>query len=120
MEFKEMVSGITLGELVAFILAVSAAVVAIAKAIEVVAKRIKKVHPCEERMKMLDNDKRHLESIDEILVELKNANKEQIKANGVMFRGISALINHELSGNDVDILRNARDEMQDFLTKKEG
>lgn len=118
MTLQEMISGITVGEFVGWLLAIAAAIVAIAKAIEVIARTVRKHRPCEERLQMLANDKKHLESIDKVLVELKNANQEQAKANGVMFRGVLALMNHELSGNDVEVLRVARDEMNDYLTKK--
>lgn len=119
MTLQQMISSVTIGEFVGWILAIAAGIVAIAKAIEVIRNHKKeKEPPCDARLRMLDNDKRHIERIDEVLVELKNANNEQARANGVMFRGVLALMNHELSGNDVEILRTARDEMNDFLTKK--
>lgn len=108
-----MIGQITVGELVAWLLAIAAAIVALEKAWTVIAThKTKRTPPCAERLKMLDNDKKHLEKIDQVL-------DRQAESNGVMFRALAALINHQLSGNDVEVLRKARDEIQDFLTRKD-
>ena len=47
---------------------------------------------------------------------LDEAMRDQQDAQAVMFRGLLSLINHQLSGNGVDKLRDARDEIQKYLT----
>lgn len=59
--------------------------------------------------RMLDNDNRRINRHDK---ELDHANTFQ----GVMCRVMLAQLNHELSGNDVAKLKEARDELNVYLT----
>lgn len=99
---------ITLGEAWGWLLAAAAAIVALSKAWDVIAARFKPMKNVKERITSieakLDVDKKRLDSQD--------------KANAVIFRALYAQINHELSGNGVEILRKARDEIQDYLTER--
>lgn len=99
---------ITLGEAWAWILAAAAAIVALSKAWDVILKKIKPRKDTEKR----------LETIERLLANDKKRLDEQDKANAVVFRALYAQINHELSGNGVEILRKSRDEIQNYLTNK--
>lgn len=61
--------------------------------------------------RMLDNDNRRIKRNTE---QLEDANKFQ----GVMCRVMLAQLNHELSGNDISHLKESRDELNDYLTKR--
>ncbi|MBO7309501.1 MAG: hypothetical protein J6V38_07720 [Kiritimatiellae bacterium] len=99
---------ITLADAWAWILAAAAAIVALSKAWDVIARKLKPQREISDRLKtietMLASDKRRLD--------------EQDKANGVIFRALYAQINHELSGNGDQILRDSRDEIQKYLTTR--
>lgn len=99
---------ITLADAWAWVLAAAAAIVALSKAWDVIARKLKPQREISDRLKtieaMLASDKRRLD--------------EQDKANGVIFRALYAQINHELSGNGDQILRDSRDEIQQYLTNR--
>lgn len=99
---------ITLADAWAWVLAAAAAIVALSKAWDVITQRRKPQHEITNELKeirsMLASDKRRLD--------------EQDKANGVIFRALYAQINHELSGNGDQILRDSRDEIQKYLTNR--
>lgn len=61
--------------------------------------------------RMLDNDNRRIKHNTE---QLEDAHKFQ----GVMCRVMLAQLNHELSGNDIAHLKEARTELNDYLTKR--
>lgn len=104
----EQLANITVGDVWAWLLAVAAAIVTLSKVWDIVAARLKPQKDLKEQVqeheKMLRRDKERLE--------------QQDRANGVIFRALYAQINHELSGNGNDILRQSRDEIQDYLTKR--
>ena len=59
----------------------------------------------------IDNDNRRLKA-------LESDQEESKKFEGVMCRVMLAQLNHELSGNDVAKLKEARDELNEYLTKR--
>ncbi len=61
--------------------------------------------------RMLDNDNRRIKHNAE---QLEDAHKFQ----GVMCRVMLAQLNHELSGNDISHLKESRDELNEYLTKR--
>lgn len=98
----------------AWVIAAAAGIAAIAKAVEVlkgifghgkITDKIKK------HDQLLDNDNRRLAAIEASVKNLQ-------KAQAVQCQGMLSLINHQLSGNDVDKLREARDKLTDFLTTR--
>lgn len=99
---------ITLGQAWAWLLAAAAAVVTLSKVWDIILCRLKPGKDLrkavERNTEKLSRDKEHLDELD--------------SANTVVFRALYALINHEISGNGDDILRKARDELQDYLTKR--
>lgn len=99
---------ITIGKAFAWLVSVAGTIVALSKAWDVIAKKIKPHQ---------DTGKR-LETIERLLATDKKRLDEQDKANAVIFRALYAQINHELSGNGDEILRNSRDEIQNYLTNR--
>lgn len=99
---------ITLGQVWAWVLAGAAALVTISKAIDIIVAKLK---PQRDIQKRLDEIDRKL-NVDKDRLDM------QEKANGVIFRALYAQINHELSGNGDQILRDSRDEINDYLTKR--
>lgn len=106
----------TPASLFAGILAVCAGISCIAAAVGWVIKGInaakrpraeieKRIELCEkaieEHNRFFLNDKRRLESIED--------------GNRVTQKAILALLSHGIDGNDVDAMRSARDELQDYL-----
>lgn len=104
------VANITLGQAWEWILALAAAIYALAKAYEVIKGARRKL-PCQTNSEDLRQIHRSLQRDKERL-------DQQEVANGVMFRAQLAQINHMLTGNGNDKLRETRDEIQDFLTKR--
>ncbi len=106
----------TPASLMAGILAVCAGISCIAAAVGWVIKGINaakrpreeienRISACEkaieEHNRFFDNDKHRLESIED--------------GNRVTQKAILALLSHGIDGNDMDAMRTARDELQDFL-----
>lgn len=56
-----------------------------------------------------------LKSIDERLKKLEKANISQDKYVNAMCETMLALLDHNITGNSIDKLQKARQEMQDFL-----
>ncbi len=102
-----VLENITLGQALTWLLAACTAVVTLSKVWDIIAARFKPGRnlrrTVEANSQKLDRDKERLD--------------EQERANAVVFRALYALINHEISGNGDDILRRARDEIQDYLTQ---
>ena len=61
--------------------------------------------------KMLANDKRHMEEIDERLDGLK-------KESSMMLRGVRALLSHEINGNSDEKLEVSYKAIDDYLISK--
>lgn len=99
---------ITLGQVWAWLLAAAAAIVTLSKVVDIISARLK---PNKELAKKIEAHDRMLKSDKERL-------DNQEKANAVIFRALYAQINHEISGNGDEILRKARDEIQDYLTNR--
>lgn len=106
---------VTLANAWGWILSAAAAIVALAKAWEIVRKAL---NPSADLRDMLNKHDNQLKADFDRLNALEQEMKESRKAEAVMCRALFAQINHELSGNDVEILRQSRDEMQDFLIKR--
>ena len=109
----------TVGQLIGGFLAVCAGLSCIALAISWIAKGWNKVREPEKKQneritalerrvakhdEFLDRDKERLEAIEE--------------GNRVTQRAILALLAHGIDGNDIDALRAAKTELQDYLIKR--
>lgn len=109
----------TPGQLITLILGVCAAITAVGGAVAWIAKGVSKAREPEKRQderitalerrvakhdEFLDRDKERLEAIEE--------------GNRVTQRAILALLAHGIDGNDIDALRAAKTELQDYLIKR--
>lgn len=63
--------------------------------------------------KMLSNDKRRLEDMDERLATLK-------AESAMMLKGVRALLSHEINGNSDDKLKESYDNIDNYLINKGG
>lgn len=106
----EQISGITVVELVAWIIAAAGGLYTVIKLIDLLISKRKK-YPCDERMTMLTNDKIRLDKLDSFKTE-------QTKANAVILRSINALINHEITGNSIEKMKEVQAEISDFLISR--
>ena len=105
---------ITLAEAWAWLLAAAAAVVTLSKVWDLFMVKLKPGrdlrnariarHAVAANTDKLDRDKKRLDELD--------------KANTVIFQALYALINHEISGNGDDVLRDARDKLQEYLANR--
>lgn len=99
------IANATLSSAVGWILASCAGFITVVKAVELLRRIFG-------RGRLAREMSEHAQS----LRDLDKALRDQQDAQTVMFRGILSLINHQLSGNGVDKLRDARDEIQNYLT----
>lgn len=110
-----MMDNVTLADAWGWLLAAAAAVVALSKAWDVIWAKLKPGrdlrNQVQKHSEMLNRDKGRLESLEHSIQKLD-------EANGVLFRAMFAQINHEISGNGNDILRQSRDELQNYLTNR--
>lgn len=106
---------ITLEQAWGWLLAGAAAIVALAKAWEIVSSHL---HPEKELAEKMESVEDKLDRDNRRIAALEESQKDTERGVGVILRSMMALINHELSGNDVEHLRNVRDEIQDYLTNR--
>ena len=93
-------------------LIVAAALVAFALAILALIDRIKKTREPKDKLAQwqqetddkLQNDKKRLDSLE--------------KGQGVMLRGINAIISHEINGNSTEKLTKSQQEIMDYLINR--
>ena len=91
---------------------IAAAIAWIVKAVKAAKQPAKKVderlsaleHKVEEHENYFDNDKKRLEEMEQ--------------GNKVTQRAILALLSHGIDGNDIDAMKAAKKELQDFLIGK--
>ena len=98
-----------------WLMGAAAAIVALSNAWKILAKYL---HPeadlrekIEKHEEMLENDNRRLKQLEKQLA----ADEE---FDGVMSIVMFAMLNHMLSGNDVDKLKSARDELQKYMARR--
>lgn len=104
---------ITISEAWGWVIAAAAAIVALSQAYKVIKAAITRpeIDMVHKHAEQLARDNRRLQALEDAQEDAKHC-------NAVQLRSIQALINHELSGNDVDHLRSARDEINDYLTNR--
>lgn len=108
-------TNITLADAWAWILAGAAAIAALSKAWEIISKHLHPEADLRDTIKQLSthisNDERRLKSLEE--------DQEKARAfESVICEVMLAQLNHELSGNDVTRLKDARDKLQTFLANR--
>ena len=99
---------ITLAEAWAWLLAAAAAIVTLSKVWDLLMAKLKPGRDLRNTVPAttakLDPDKKRLDEMD--------------TANTVLFQALYALIHHEISGNGDDVLRDARDKLQEYLANR--
>lgn len=110
-----MLENITVGEAWGYLLAAASALVLLGKAWDFIVARMKpnkdlRKH-VEEHDRMLANDKRRLDEQAQAIQELK-------ASDGLVLRSMLALIQHQLDGNGVDMLKRTRDDINRYLTER--
>ena len=110
------IGDVTISAALAWIIGAFGALAVIYKGIEIIKAIFgKSKSKVEEKLKkhdeLLDNDNRRLK-------EIETALKNQQSGQAVICQGMLSLVNHQLSGNDVDKLREARDKLLTFLTER--
>lgn len=72
-------------------------------------KEIKK--PTDDKNKMILEHEKKLKDDDERLKEIETTDK-------LILQSLLVIINHDITGNGIDQLKNARDEIQEYLINK--
>ena len=101
------IGDVTISEAVAWVIAAAVAIAAIFKAVEILKNLLG-------HGKINSDIKRHEQALAKISADVEKLKRSQ----SVQCKGQLALINHQLSGNDVEKLRDARDELLRFLTEE--
>ena len=116
----------TTAELVSMILGVCAAIVTISAAIGVLAKAIDKAKQPEAKQnarleaieKRLDDIDKTLTKHGEFLTNDDNRFKAIEKSNKITQASLLALLKHALNGNDINSLRDAEKNLEEYLLEK--
>lgn len=109
----------TPGQLITLFLGICAAITAVGSAVAWIAKGVSKARAPEKRQDERITDlERRVAKHDEFLDRDKER-LEMIEAGSrVTQRAILALLAHGIDGNDIDALRAAKSELQDYLIKR--
>ena len=106
------IGDVTISTALAWLIGSAAGLVTLSKAIELIKSLFVKAKggdTLKHHAEMLDRDNKRLQTLEDDA-------KKRDAAEGVMFRGILSIINHELTGNGDETLRQSRDEINKFLT----
>lgn len=108
-------------EVLSLLLWLCGAIVSISAAVTVIVKVIQKAkepeHNQDERITSLEKKVERFEQL------FDNDNKRLIeleRGNRIMQQSMLALLSHALNGNDVDSLKKAKDNLQNYLIDKES
>ena len=108
------IGSVTISAAVTWIIAVCAAIATVFKAVEILRGLSGKTKIAER----LSKHDELIENANRRLVKLEECTEEQQEAQAVMFRAILSQINHALTGNGNEKLKEARDEIQAYLTNR--
>lgn len=108
-------------ELYTFLMAMCGVIISMSAAVAVIVRVIHKVkQPEVSQNKRIDELEKEVEKFKQLF---DNDNKRLIeleKGNRIMQQSMLALLSHALNGNDVDSLKKAKDNLQNYLIDKEG
>ncbi len=79
---------------------------------------VKMFNPLKEMQKKVSDHDSKLQKDYEHLNELDDAIKDIEKSNRVMCKSLLALLNHEITGNGIDKLKEQREVLEQFLIDK--
>lgn len=115
----EQVYQFTLADIYHIIMAMCGGIVSVAAAIGVIVAIVKKVKtPNQLQNERLDGLEDKLKKHDELLSNDNTRLKNIESSNRVTQRALLALLTHGIDGNDVDSMKKARDELQQYLIEK--
>ena len=103
-----------LSEIVTLVLAAAGLVTAIGGAITYIKKWYTESKGAK-NSEIIQEHAEQLRSIDERLQKLEKANLHQDKYVNAMCETMLALLDHSITGNSVDKLKKAKEEMQEFI-----
>lgn len=106
-------------QLVRALLAVAGAIVTLGGALAVIerVRNSSRSKKNEDRIKSLEDQ---ATTTDARLQALERANRSQDKFVGAICETMLAMLDHEITGNSIDKLKKARDEMNEFLIHRGG
>lgn len=103
---------ITISQAWVWVVGIAAAVVTLSNAWKIIARIFHPENDIREWTKAAD---KKLDRDNQRLLDLEKSEKSNAEFQRVVSKVLIAQINHELSGNDIEHLRTARDELNDFL-----
>lgn len=115
MSIGEILGGITIQDAAAGLVALAAGIVAISNAWKLIQKHL---HPESDLRPRVDRHDELLDSDNRRLRTLEDNQREMQKGISVLCQAQIAQFDHELSGNDTDHLRAARDNLNTYLTNR--
>lgn len=109
----------TLADLYHVIIAVCVAITTVAAAIGVIIALVKKVKsPSHKQDERLDDLEERMEKHDELLNNDNIRLKDIEQGHRVTQRALLALLAHGIDGNDIDTMKRAKEELQQYLIEK--
>lgn len=98
------------------ILAVASAIVLLSNAVEKIVKAVKAAKAPEQRQNNeIEGIKARLDKIErEILLDEKQL-KDARECNHVITKGVLALLDHGINGNNIDQMKDARSDVEQYL-----
>lgn len=115
----ETIIQFTLADLYQALLAVCGCITAVAAAIGVIAVCVKKAKsPNQKQNERLDKLEERLDKHDELLNKDHQRFQNIENGNKVTQRALLALLRHGIDGNDIDSMRKAENELQQYLIEK--
>ena len=105
---------IDINNFAAELLIIAAFITAIGGAVAVIKKWIKDSKPSKHE-EVLKEHTEQLKQFNERLTVLESTNRKQDKFVETMCAAMLALLEHNINGNSIDKLKEAKEEMQEFL-----
>lgn len=105
---------ISISEIITIVLAAAGLITAIGGAVTYIKKWYAESKG-KKNSEIIEEHARQLQSIDERLRALEQANDAQDKYVNAMCATMIALLDHAITGNSVDKLKKARDDMREYL-----
>ena len=105
-----------IAEMWTIVLAIASAVVLLSNAVEKIVKAVKAAKAPEERQnEEIENIKNRIDKLEkEILVDEKQL-KDARACNHVITKGVLALLDHGINGNNIDQMKEARQDVEQYL-----